>query len=90
MIDYPRAEAKDFRLLEDAIIKIYSVIRGLSRLHAESPEEKREYIRMALTLEQVAANLQKLEKKLYGNTRGRTVRPKDLLRKLRELEQQFL
>jgi hypothetical protein len=90
MIEYSRAEAKDFRLLEDAIIKIYSVMRGLSRLQAESPEEKREHIRMALTLEQACANLHKLEKKLYGNTRGRTVRPKDLLRKLRELEQQFL
>jgi len=41
MIEHSRAEAKDFRLLEDAIIKIYSVMRGLSRLEAKSPEKKR-------------------------------------------------
>ena len=63
---------KNFRLLEDSIVKVQSVIEKIQQIKPRSPRENRELANMALVLIQVVSNLLKLERKLYGKTASRS------------------
>ena len=81
---------KNFRLLEDAIIKVSSVMENINRLEAGGSEEKRKHVRMALTLEQVVSNLLKLQKRLCGKTSSHAKTKRAIAKRLKELEKEIL